>query len=136
MFWVLKTGQKVLAQALPIDLHPIDVAFEIARPALSNGTGRYTCPTDNPQRSSYNATFNIFNWFRNAEDGGLWPRSGSDSSSNVRALIRHPWITDEGEDMSEGGVSKDTDHHKSGSINIEEWLIGLDDVGTLLVRAR
>jgi hypothetical protein len=81
-----------------------------------------TSPIDSVQKSSCNATFNIFNWFRNV-DGGLWPRSGSDSSSDARAVIRHRWITDEDEDLCEGRASKGIDQQEPDSIRVQEWLV-------------
>jgi hypothetical protein len=104
IYWNLKSGQKFLAQASPVNLHPINFAFEIARPTSSN-TAVCISPIDNAQKSSCNATFSIFNWLRNAEEGGLWPRAGSDSSSDARTVMRHRWITDEDADLSDEGAS-------------------------------
>ena len=53
----------------------------------------------------------------------MWLRSGSDSSSDARAVIRHRWITDEDEDLCEGRASKDTDQQEPNSIRVQEWLV-------------
>jgi hypothetical protein len=73
-----------------------------------------------------NATFNIFNWLRNVE-GGLWPRSGSVSSSDARAVMRHRWITDEDEHLSEARVFKDRDQQELHSISVQEWLLRVEE---------
>jgi hypothetical protein len=126
MYWILEMGEKFPAQASPLHLHLIDVDLEIVRPRSSNDAEVCISPIDNVQKSSCNATFNVFNWFRNV-DGGLWPRSGSISSSDARAMIRHRWITDEDEDLSEGRASKDTDQEEPNSILVQQWVVSVEE---------
>ena len=67
---------------------------------------------------SYNTTVNIFAWVKNIERG-LWLRSGSESSSDVRRLMRHDWIADEEDDEELRSSSCDTvpNLHR-----VQEWL--------------
>lgn len=85
IYWVVKSCQKPSAQASPINLCPIDFTLEIARP-ISNNTVCMS-PIDNAQKSFCHATFSIFNWPRNREEGGLWLRADSDSSNDARVVI-------------------------------------------------
>jgi hypothetical protein len=50
-----------------------------------------------------------------------------DSSSDVRAVIRHRWITDEDEDIYKGRVLKDIDQQEPDSIRVQEWLVRIKE---------
>lgn len=80
-------------------------------------------PNDNVENGSSNATFSIFNWLRNTEEG-LGFGSCSEYSSGTREFIRHPWISEEDSDNDE--VLEEDQHRNEHNLShIQEWL---DDI--------
>ena len=77
---------------------------------------------DDGDYASENATRNIFNWYKETEDGGIWLDMGSDLET--RKYHMHPWIYRESSelgsdtsDVSDSGVPDSFDR-----VQVQKWI--------------
>ncbi len=70
---------------------------------------------------SSDATFNLFNWYRNNE-GGIWLDEGFEDAESVRRNNSHPWIKDDSDQdhIVESGDSESITNWDSWD-NIKRW---------------
>jgi len=139
MYWILKTGEKVPAHLSYTSMPTIDAAIEATCPRSLTVDNRYAVndrtrhlgtnvcsPIDNTEDASCNATFNTFFWFQNVEEG-LWLSSGSESSSDVREVMHHRWITEGEEEDDVDNPEDDNDKVDYDLNHLEEWLSAIED---------
>ena len=71
---------------------------------------------------SCDASFNLFNWYRNNE-GGLWLAERFEDANAVRRNNSHPWIKNDldEDDVLESRDSEDTVNQD----NIKRWQDGI-----------
>ena len=72
---------------------------------------------------SCDASFNLFNWYRNNE-GGLWLAEGFEDADAVRRSHSHPWIKNNSDEDDDDLESRDSENTVNQD-NIKRWQEGI-----------
>lgn len=85
----------------------------------------FRIPERDQQNADYissNATFTLFYWHRNNEEG-LWLADGTEENLEVvRRLQSHPWISYDTDDECDGGEDEESEKDAPDTAKIEGWL--------------
>ncbi|KAI9841021.1 MAG: hypothetical protein M1837_001051 [Sclerophora amabilis] len=119
MFWILESGDRLPGLGTQVVVHSPEVQIVEKPPALIGK--RYHC-IDNPAGASENATSNLFYWFQNLEDGGLWLGMTPDGGPEERRALNHQWISGFSSDDEPFSGSQASSEGAFDKVPVELWL--------------